>query len=221
MTVLKGDAEDYDGEAIPFSLSDILAEYDWAQDPPRWLYDTDTPLADFEAFHRQYRPWVTRFVGRLVAARRAGIDAEDVVQDAFEVVFRKWAKVGRMRNPRGYLWRVSYNRAQRLMDRASREVASAMEPGFLELTDWALGWERSPQEVVMAKALGQLLKSLPRRQAQVLLLTADGWTDTQIGKALGCSPGTVRSHRRHLQNRCRQQVEQDRGAWSELLGTAR
>lgn len=213
------EVDDEIGEAKAFGLSDILAEYDWAQDPPVWLYDTQAQLADFESFHERYRTWLTRFVRRLVTARGAGVDVEDVVQDAFEVVFRKWDKVGRMKNPRGYLWRVTYNRAQRLMDRASREVANPMESGFLELTEWALGWERSPQEMVMADVLGQLLKSLPRRQAQVLLLTADGWTDSQIGHALDLSPATVRSHRRHLQKNCRQKVEQESSTWSEILGT--
>ncbi|MGW2749116.1 RNA polymerase sigma factor [Streptomyces sp. NPDC001450] len=205
-------------------LHSFLADFvggDWTEPGEKifdWDWDAMCPLADFEEFHKAHRKWLIMFVRRLVTSRGASVDAEDVVQDAFEVVFRKWDKVGRMLSPRGYLWRVTYNRAQRLMYKASREVANPMEAGFLELTGCALGWERSPQEMVMGDAVSQLLQSLPQRQAQVLLLTADGWTDSQIGKALDLSPATVRSHRRHLQKNCRQKVEQNLDAWSELLG---
>jgi RNA polymerase sigma factor (sigma-70 family) len=187
-----------------------------------WSIDEWWPLRDFEQFHAEHRRRLISFVGMILRARRIStIDAEDVVQDAFEVVFRKWDSVGRMDHPDKYLRRVAANRAQRLMDKASREVANPMEPGFLELTEWALGWERSPQEMLTADALQQLLKSLPQRQAQVLLLTADGWSDSQIGELLHLSPATVRSHRRHLQKSCRRKVKQELDAWSELLRPVR
>ncbi|GHI04637.1 hypothetical protein AQI88_29575 [Streptomyces cellostaticus] len=197
---------------------ELLEDDDWSEEISDWDYDALFTLRDFEEFHKEHRKWLITFVRRLVTARGASVDPEDVVQDALEVVFRKWDKVGRMANPRGYLWKVTYNRAHRLMYKASREVANPMKAGFLELTGWALGWERSPQEVIMADALRLLLQSLPQRQVQVLLLTADGWTDSQIGKVLDLSPATVRSHRRHLQRNCRRKVEKDLSAWSELLG---
>lgn len=187
-----------------------------------WTIDEWFPLRDFEQFHQEHRRRLISFVGAILRARGASaIDAEDVVQDAFEVVFRKWDSVGRMDHPDKYLRRVAANRAQRLMNRASREVANPMESGFLELTGWALGWERSPQEMLMADSLHQLLKSLPQRQAQVLLLTADGWSDSQIGELLRLSPATVRSHRRHLQKNCRRKAGQERDALSELLELVR
>ncbi|MFH8993106.1 LuxR C-terminal-related transcriptional regulator [Streptomyces sp. NPDC017940] len=48
----------------------------------------------------------------------------------------------------------------------------------------------------------EILAQLPHRQAQVLLLTADGWSDSQIGDQLGLSAATVRSHRRHMEKFC-------------------
>lgn len=182
------------------------------------ITDLLPPLRDFEEFHKEHRAGLLRYVrARLRARGVTAVDAEDIVQDAFEVVFRKWDNVGRWGFADRYLRRVAVNRAKRLMERASREVANPMDPGFLELTQWELGWECSPQEMVMADVLTQLLKSLPLRQAQVLLLTADGWTDSQVGELLALSPATVRSHRRHLQNSCRRKVEQEPDRWSELL----
>lgn len=186
-----------------------------------WDWVLFFPLADFETFHAEHRRRLIAFVRVILRSRGTSVlDAEDIVQDAFEVVYRKWDEVGCMAHPDKYLRVVAARRALRLMDRAHREVANPMEPGFLELTEWALGWERTPQEMLTADALQQLLKSLPQRQAQVLLLTADGWSDSQIGELLHLSSATVRSHRRHLQKSCRRKLEQD-PAWAELLGPVR
>ncbi|MFD3622325.1 RNA polymerase sigma factor [Streptomyces sp. NPDC058676] len=104
-----------------------------------------------------------------------------------------------MAHPDKYLRRVAAKLALRAMEKSSREVSTSAE-GFLTLFDSSLtaGSERSPEEMVTADLVRDILKSLPRRQAQVLLLTADGWSDSAIGKSLDMAPATVRSHRRHV-----------------------
>ena len=56
-----------------------------------------------------------------------------------------------------------------------------------------------------------VVRQLPERQAQVLVLYSLEFTDSGIGELLGLAPATVRSHRRHLVNYVTQRARTRRG----------
>jgi RNA polymerase sigma factor (sigma-70 family) len=128
---------------------------------------------------------------------------EDIVQDAFLVALRKWDEISRMAFPYAYVREVARNLVRRSMDRVYEHPVedSVLQdvPGFEDETEASVGETGSIRE---------LARELPLRQAQVLILDAYGYTDSQIGEILGLAPATVRSHRRHMQPYVREQMLQ-------------
>ena len=144
--------------------------------------------------------------------------AEDLVQDAFVHLHRRW---GGVRDPRAYLHRSVVNACRSHHRRAWRERSrpvradDASGPG----ADRGPGG-RAEGEVVDgdaeqgraddAEVLGTALATLPYRQRAALVLRyyAD-LPDAQIAVALGCRPGTVASLVHRGLERLREVVDHD------------
>jgi RNA polymerase sigma-70 factor (sigma-E family) len=109
-------------------------------------------------------------------------DAEDVAQEALARTHVRWAKL--RDNPQGWVVTVSTNLAIDRLRRRRRTVESGGEP--VALVEMHLS-----ERIDLARAL----RRLPRRQRQVVVLRylAD-WPELEVADALGCSPGTVKSH---------------------------
>jgi RNA polymerase sigma-70 factor (sigma-E family) len=124
-------------------------------------------------------------------------DAEDVAQEALARTHVRWAKL--RDNPEGWVVTVSTNLAIDRLRRRRRTVETGSEP--VALVEMHLS-----ERIDLARAL----RRLPRRQRQVVVLRylAD-WPELEVADALGCSPGTVKSHasrglahlRHHLEDR--------------------
>ena len=97
-----------------------------------------------------------------------------------------WRRVRRADDPDAYLRRILVNTSNRRFRR--RRVAE--QPG--DPPETAV---EGPADLVGERtALLAALRQLPPRQRAVVVLRYwEDLTDTQIGAALGCSPGTVRS----------------------------
>jgi RNA polymerase sigma-70 factor (sigma-E family) len=116
--------------------------------------------------------------------------AEEVVQDAFVGLHRRW---GRLRDPEravAYLRQSTVNGARsagRRMATAQRKQP-ALEAGLTAVPDPAGG-------VAERESVLQALATLPQRQREVLVLRyyAD-LSEAAIAEALGISPGTVKAH---------------------------
>jgi RNA polymerase sigma-70 factor (sigma-E family) len=121
-------------------------------------------------------------------------DAEDVAQEALARTHLRWARLSD--RPEGWVVTVATNLSIDRHRRRSRAARSDAEP--LTLVDPHLA-----ERLDLAKAL----RRLPRRQREVVVLRylAD-WSELDVAEALGCSPGSVKSHasrglnslRRHL-----------------------
>jgi RNA polymerase sigma-70 factor (sigma-E family) len=115
--------------------------------------------------------------------------AEEVVQEAFERVLRRW---GRLRDPGAaetYLRQAVVNGCRdRLRRRAVRRAAPVTH----------LRAAGSAEEAAMVndeqRRTLQALHALPRRQREVLVLRYfSQWSEAEIADALGISIGTVKS----------------------------
>jgi RNA polymerase sigma-70 factor (sigma-E family) len=120
-------------------------------------------------------------------------DAEDLVQETFLRVARRWSRVQSMDHPAAYARRILINLVLRDTDRRPRQKA--------ELEPQGGGTEAADQYAARAlRAVDDLaefqwaLAQLPARQRAVLVLRY--WADLPVAEVagiLGCSAGTVKS----------------------------
>ncbi len=127
-------------------------------------------------------------------------DAEDVAQEALARTHLRWARL--RDRPHGWVVTVATNLAIDRLRRRSRASTSMTEPVALVETHLS-------ERIDLARAL----RRLPRRQREVVVLRylAD-WSELDVARALGCSPGTVKSHASRGLAHLRDDLEQ-RGAW--------
>jgi len=131
---------------------------------------------------------------RLLALARsisADLEAEDVVQDG---LFKAWKKLGSLREPRAFsawLTRIIANEA----------IARARRRRFFEPIDGvAVAAVEGPVDARID--LGRLLDGLaPRQRAVLHLTTIEGFSDREIGEALGITSSSVRVHRLRARRR--------------------
>jgi RNA polymerase sigma-70 factor (sigma-E family) len=135
------------------------------------------PASVEDLFRAQYGPMV-RLAHVLTGSNAA---AEDLVQDCFARLHRRWDRTS---NPGGYL-RVSVVNACRSWHRSRfRERARLRLVGA---SDQVV----APEARELLDALARL--SYPQRAALVLRYY-EGLGEREIAAALGCPPGTVKSH---------------------------
>lgn len=152
------------------------------------LPDPDDAAVAVTALYHEHALGLMRFA-RLLLGSPAG--AEDVVQDAFCGLYRRWDHLDDKGNALGYVRSAVVNgcrsvqRRSRLADRLVIFQPDAISAEAAALT----GEER--REVVKA------LRRLPRRQREVLIMRFYlDLSDEQIAADLGISQATVRSVRR-------------------------
>ena len=131
---------------------------------------------------------------RLLALARsivADLEAEDVVQDG---LIKAWKKLGSLRETRAFsawLTRIVANAA----------IARARRRRFFEPIDGvAVAAVGAPVDVRID--IGRLLDGLaPRQRAVLHLTTIEGFSDREIGEALGITSSSVRVHRLRARRR--------------------
>jgi RNA polymerase sigma-70 factor (sigma-E family) len=120
-------------------------------------------------------------------------EAEDLVQEAFIRVARRWRRVAAMDKPVAYARRVLINLALDGAKRRSRQRAELEPQGSQpELTDDSAA--RALQEIDDLAEFQWALAGLPSRQRAVLVLRY--WADlpvAEVAATLSCSAGTVKS----------------------------
>lgn len=140
--------------------------------------------ASFEAFYQKQLPGVTALC--LALTRRPRV-AEELAQEAFIKAYRRWGTVGGYDRPDAWVRRVALNLTASWGRRLQAEGRALLRVRSRSLE---LG-ESSPPDGEFWEGV----RSLPRRQAQVLALyyLEDRPTD-EIASVLGLAPGTVRKH---------------------------
>ena len=148
----------------------------------------------FEGFFDAHYDDVVRTLTLVVGDRDR---ADDAAQEAFAQAFRKWSAVSIMERPVGWVIVVGVNRLKRWIARGDRarptdptDLGELGDDGHLD------GVDRSDhaESVATGDDLRVALDRLGRRQRATVVLRylCDLSTD-EVAKALGCSPGTVKS----------------------------
>lgn len=139
----------------------------------------DTAEIEFDLFYRHHMP---RLMGQAYVLAGDTAGAQDLVQESFFRAWQRWGDLRLMNDPEAWLRRVMYNLAVSQWRRSRRLVPL----GDLERS--------VSDEHPEAGALSAALRSLPRRQAQAIVLyDAAGLSAAEVAKELNVPEGTVRS----------------------------
>jgi RNA polymerase sigma-70 factor (ECF subfamily) len=141
------------------------------------------PFEDF--YRREYHHILA--IARAVSPDRAA--AEDLAQESFAAAHRHWRKVSEYDDPRAWVRRVMINRATSMRRRVGAELRAITRAGH----DPSRGV--TPELTPATTGVWEEVRRLPKRQRQAIVLHYVGELSTEeIGEALGCSPGAVKSH---------------------------
>jgi RNA polymerase sigma factor (sigma-70 family) len=171
---------------------------------PERIVGSDASLDDLEAsrtFEAFYQAEAQTLFRRLWLVTGNRAEAEELMQDAFLIVWQRWDRVTGMDDPVGYLYRTAMNlfrkRYRRTMLAVRRTVGLA--PSTDDFSD------ADDRHVVR-----HVLAGLPPRQRAALVLTELlGFTSKEAGDALGVTDATIRSLTRHGRDAFRKVMEVD------------
>ena len=141
----------------------------------------DTPGGDFDEFFRLAFPRAVAVAQRVTAERTS---AEDAALEALARAHFRWARIGVEPWREAWVLKVAVNEAIRRLPR-SPVLPRSDEP-------------RDPaDEIALRHALNTALKTLPRRQREVIVLRyLVGLSEVEVAAALHVSHGTVKTHLR-------------------------
>ena len=151
-------------------------------------WDEPTELADvadppFEVFFEREK---AELYSVLCVVTRDRLEAEELTQDAFVRLLERWDRVGKMADPRAYLYRTAMN-AFRSGYRSSTRAAKRAIRG--QQADDAIA------EVDATDAAMRALAILSTRQrAAVVITDLLGFSSEEAGRILGIRASTVRMH---------------------------
>ena len=135
---------------------------------------------EFEAFYRARYVSLVRLGFLLLGSRH---EAEEVVQEAFVALHRRWHAV---EQPAAYVRVSVVNGCRSRQRRAARERASG--------GSWGDSSSSGGAEGLGADELLDTIARLPERQRAVIVLRYyEDMTEADIAAALGCRPGSVKS----------------------------
>lgn len=157
--------------------------------------------AEFEAFYARQLPRMLRYCMMLGLPVQA---AEDVTQEAFVQVLRRWPAID---DHGAYLRTTAYHLAiKRPVEEPAPDPASHRR--VLPVVPELAGLE---ERHVIVRAC----RALSCQQQAVFALHYDGYRDREIAAILGMNPVTVRSHLRHARENLRTWWERESGGQDE------
>jgi len=123
--------------------------------------------------------------------------AEDLVQDTYVVLVRRWQKSGAL-DPEAYVRRILYSRfVDGWRRRRLLELPWASPPD-------AAGADEARTATDRLTLKGALARLTPRQRAVLVLRFYEDLTESQAAEALGISTNTVKSHSRIALQRLRE-----------------
>ncbi|MFE2545084.1 RNA polymerase sigma factor [Actinacidiphila glaucinigra] len=139
------------------------------------------------AFSAFYREAIKPLIAYLIVSGAPAPIAAEIAQECMIELFKRWADVD---HPRAYVYVAAGRMWGRKVAKVQMEapVEKLPESTSLVPTVDALVAFESQHEML------QILKALPPRQRQVLFLTLQRFTPSEIAEQLGLDPGTVRAH---------------------------
>jgi RNA polymerase sigma-70 factor (ECF subfamily) len=151
------------------------------------------PEFDYDVLVRPLEPRMMRSIWRIVRERQG---AEDALQDALTVIWKKRETVARHPNPRALILRIAVTAAWDVLRKNRRRLRHEV-PGAPEerADDSAVPVSKEEEDRNLRAAILQAIGRLPKRQAEAVLLhVVEGQSYAEIAGAMDRSEATVRIH---------------------------
>lgn len=133
-------------------------------------------------YQREYRG-IVALATSLIGDRSM---ADDIAQEAFIAAFKRWDEVATLESPLAWVRRVVANKAVSLIRRRLSELRALTRIGSLA--------DRPADGPDSDEDFWALVRSLPRRQAQVVALHyVSDMSVIEIAETLGCKEGSVKA----------------------------
>jgi RNA polymerase sigma factor (sigma-70 family) len=146
------------------------------------------PRASPEAFDDSFLREYARVYGLAFALSGSRWAAEDLAQEAFLAAHREWQSIGLYEQPGAWVRRVVANKA---VSEFRRRLAEARALARW----WSMDRAEVPDLGESDPTFWAAVRSLPRRQAQVIALYyLDDLSIEEVAEVLDVSPGTVKRH---------------------------
>lgn len=150
------------------------------------------PDDEFRAFFEQYSRQVLGVAARILGNTA---DAQDVHQEVFLGIWRRWDTYDGQTNWGAYLYRTTVRKALEFAKRSRSQRSVAVES---ELTTGTEAPDSRLRAAELHERLARGLAKLPKNQAMAFVLSRlEGLAGEEAAQVLGCSPGAlkVRLHR--------------------------
>lgn len=143
---------------------------------------------DFKALINDYSAQVLNTAVRILGDTHK---AQDIHQEVFLGIWRRWDKYDGQINWKAYLYRATVRKAIHLAKKSRAEQLFEQQPEYTSKE----GPDGSLRAAELQQKLAACLARLPKRQAEVFVLSKmEGLKAEQIAGLLGCSQQTVRVH---------------------------
>ena len=144
-----------------------------------------------ELYEKLIEPVQDRMIAVVTRIMRDHDDAMDVFQEVLAVIWRKLKVIDRHRSPEAYIMRICVTRSyDALRKKARRRMQVRLEQDIEKLK-----WRSRAEDPTMLLTVREAIGLLPPKQGKtVLLRLIEGEDFASIGRVLGCSPVTARSH---------------------------
>jgi len=143
---------------------------------------------DFKALINDYSAQVLNTAVRILGDTHK---AQDVHQEVFLEIWRRWHKYDGQTNWTAYLYRATVRKAIHLAKKSRTERLFEQKPEHTSKE----GPDESLRAAELQQKLAGCLARLPKRQTEVFVLSRmEGLKAEQIAELLGCSQETVRVH---------------------------
>jgi RNA polymerase sigma-70 factor (ECF subfamily) len=132
--------------------------------------------------------------------------AQDVHQEVFLAILRRWHKFNGKTNWAGYLYRTTVRKAVEFVKRERLEAPLDTQADRAVAREDPVGPLRDRE---LRQELLKRLSKLPKRQADIFVLSRiEGLTERHIGEILGLSRETVKTHLQRALKRLRTELAQ-------------
>ena len=151
---------------------------------------------DFRALVNDYGAQVLSTAMRILGNSEK---AQDVHQEVFLAIWKRWHKYNGRTNWNAYLYRAAVRKAIEFAKQSKNEQSLRQQPEYGIKPD-------NPGDLLRTAELQQMLARhlarLPKRQSDVFVLSRiEGLKNSKIAEILGCSENTVRVHLHRAVNR--------------------
>lgn len=169
--------------SVPPSRVPVVVELTLGTEANGGAAKASEPPPSFDDFYMSNRLALKRALFVMTGSRE---DAEELLQEAFMVVWERWSTVGTLDDPTAYLFRVAINKHRSRLRRARVAARTVFGP---RRRDELTAIDQTEDRVDVGRALSSLSQ---RRREAIVLTELLEYDSARAGDIMGVASSTVR-----------------------------